>query len=58
MPTSRTFSVASHVLTLAVVPLEEPVTISLNANVPEPELSGFQTTTVGATEYPRPALVT
>ena len=46
-----------HVLTLPVVPLEDPVTISLNANVPDPVLSEFPTTIVGATEYPRPAFV-
>ena len=57
VPTSRTFVVAFQVLTLAVVPLEDPVTISLNANVPDPELSGLPTEIVGVVEYPRPALV-
>ena len=48
---------ASQVLTLAVVLLEEPVTISLKTNVPEPILSEPATTMVGATEYPTPAFV-
>ena len=43
-----------QILTLAVVPLEDPVTISLKENVPEPELSGLPITSVGATEYPTP----
>ena len=57
VPTSRTLVVQFHILTLAVVPLDDPVTISLKTNVPDPVLSEFPTTTFGATEYPRPALV-
>ena len=54
VPTSRVLVSEFQVLTLAVVPLEDPVTISLKENVPEPELSGLPITSVGATEYPTP----
>ena len=50
--TTRTLVVASHVLTLAVVPLEDPVIISLNTNVPVPALSGFDNVTSGVITYP------
>ena len=46
-----------QVLTLAVVPLTDPVTISLNWNVPDPELPDAAIDIVGATEYPTPAFV-
>ena len=57
VPSSRLLVVAFQVLTLPVAPLTEPVTTSLNANVPEPPVAGAAIVIVGATVYARPALV-
>ena len=42
-------------LTLAVVPLEDPVTISLNTKSPEELRFGSETVTSGSITYPNPA---
>ena len=41
VPTSKVLVVEFHVLTLAVVPLEDPVITSLKSNDPDPVLSEF-----------------
>ena len=47
--TSRRFNVEFHDFTLPVVPLLDPVTISLNVKSPVEVKEGFPTTIVGAT---------
>ena len=56
--TSRTLVSPFQDLTLAVVPLEEPVTVSLNTKFPVfvPPV-GASIEIVGATEYPTPVFV-
>jgi hypothetical protein len=56
-PTSRVFVSELNTLTLAVVPLEDPVTISLNWNVPDPDPSASPIVTVGGITYPKPPSV-
>lgn len=55
--TSRIFVVLFQVLTLATVPLVDPVTVSLKVKLPVDAKDGFEIVTVGATLYPRPALM-
>ena len=52
--TSKILVVEFHDLTLAVVPLIDPVTISLNIKSPIDDIDGFEIVIVGAILYPNP----
>ena len=56
--TSNTLVMTFQDLTLAVVPLVEPVTISLKTKVPTPTIcGGFAIVIIGDVVYPNPAFV-
>ncbi len=56
--TSNTLVITFQDLTLAVVPLVEPVTISLKTKVPTPTIcGGFAIVIIGDVVYPNPAFV-
>ena len=57
LPSSSTLVFVFQVLTLALVPLVEPVTSSLNTNVPISEDPGSSIVMVGASVYPIPVSV-